>query len=171
MAKSRQQKESTVGQLTDHMTKKGIVFFNYSGLNVTDMEELRGKLREEQATFTVTKRTLLKHVLKDKGIEVSDEFANGPVAVATADDEVTPAKVIDAFKKGRDQMEFYGGMLEEKFIDVTQVSQLAALPSKPELYAKMVGSMKAPISGIVNVMAGNLRGLVQVLNAIKEKQA
>lgn len=171
MAKSRQQKESTVEQLAHHMTKKGIVFFNYSGLNVADMEELRGKLREEQATFTVTKRTLLQHALQVKGITVDDNFITGPVAVATADDEVTPAKVIDGYKKGHDEMAFYGGVLEEQFIDVAQVSQLAALPSKSELYAKMVGSMQAPISGFMNVLIGNARSLVQVLNAIKEKQS
>jgi len=66
---------------------------------------------------------------------------------------------------------FLGGILEGKFLSKEEVLALAKLPSKQELYAKVVGSLNAPISGFVNVLAGNIRGLVNVLKAIEEKKA
>jgi large subunit ribosomal protein L10 len=75
------------------------------------------------------------------------------------------------FKKiNKDKISFVGGMLDGKFISGDEVESLANLPSKKELYAQMVGSLNAPISGFVNVLAGNIRGLVNVLKAINEKE-
>ena len=169
MAKTRQQKEDAVKQLGAELDKKGVVFFHYGGLKVSEMEELRGKLREENAIITVAKRTLLRNVLSEKGLTGGDAIT-GPVAVASADDEVMPAKLVAEYKKEHEQIEFYGGLLEESFIDEAKVSHLASLPSKQELLAKAVGSMKAPINGFVNVLSGNLRGLVTVLGAIKDNK-
>ena len=92
MAKTRQQKEDAVKQLGAELDKKGVVFFHYGGLKVSEMEELRGKLREENAIITVAKRTLLRNVLSEKGLTGGDAIT-GPVAVASADDEVMPANV------------------------------------------------------------------------------
>jgi len=86
------------------------------------------------------------------------------------EDEVAPAKILDEFKKSHESVELMGGVLEDRFIDAEKVKALAKLPSKPELYAKIVGSLNAPISGFVNVLAGNLRGLVTVLKAIGDKK-
>lgn len=172
MAKSRQQKEQALQQLNDLLSKKGVVLFNYAGLKVSDIEALRTKLREANAQLFAAKRTLLKLVFKNKELSADDiANQNGPVAVVVADDEVTPAKIVADFKKRYDQIEFYGGILENQYIDKTKVQHLALLPSKPELLAKLVGSMKSPITGFVNVLSGNLRGLVTVLDAIKDKKA
>ena len=171
MAKNRQRKEHEVQQLNDLLSNKGVVLFSYNGLKVTEVEDLRGKLREESASMTVAKRTLLLKVLAEKGMEIDPSVIDGPVAVATADDEVAPARVVKEFQENFEQVTFYGGVLEQSFVDAAKVSQLASLPSKQELLAKAVGSMKAPISGFVNVLGGNLRGLVNVLNAIKDSKA
>lgn len=168
MAKSRVQKEVALKKITDNISSKGVVFFSFGGLTVTAQEELRTKLRAESAGMTVAKRQLLLLALKEQGLEMNESLISGEVAVAIADDEVAPAKVVNEFKKQYEQVQFYGGLLEHRFVDATEVEQLAQLPSKTELLAKVVGSMNAPVSGFVNVMAGNLRGMVQVLNAIKE---
>ncbi len=118
----------------------------------------------------MAKRNLLYIALKDKGIELTPEEIDGAVAVAYGQDEVTPAKIISEFKKDHDQVEFYGGILENAYIDQAQVAQMATLPTKQELLAKVVGSLNAPVSGFVNVLAGNMRGLVNVLSAIKDQK-
>jgi large subunit ribosomal protein L10 len=137
---------------------------------VADFEALRKKLRSEHGTITVAKRNLLLLALKNKGYTVESQALPGAVAVAAGDDEVTPAKVVATFRKDHEQVELYGGILEQTFMDAAQVKQLATLPGKPELLGKIVGSMNAPIAGFVNVLAGNLRGLVTVLSAIKDKK-
>jgi large subunit ribosomal protein L10 len=95
-------------------------------------------------------------------------------AIFGYEDEVAPAKVVDTFladKENAGKIAFLGGVLEGRFIDKDQVTALAKIPSREELYAKLVGSMNAPVSGFVNALAGNLRNLVGVLKAIEEKKA
>ncbi len=104
------------------------------------------------------------------------EFKGKVAAIFGYSDEVAPAKIVNDFRKGLDKdsatkIEFLGGVLENKFIASEAVDNLAKLPSKQELYAKMVGSMNAPVSGFVNVLAGNIRNLVNVLKAVEEKKA
>jgi len=86
-------------------------------------------------------------------------------------DEVAAAKLIADFAKGREGIEVVGGLLEGSFVDASAINQLSSLPSREELLAKLVGSINMPVSGFVNVLAGNLRGLVYALNAIKESKA
>jgi large subunit ribosomal protein L10 len=74
------------------------------------------------------------------------------------------------FVKGRETMSFVGGILENKGIEPSMVTSLSKLPGKQELLGQLVGTLNAPISGFVNVLAGNLRGLVNVLNAVKDKK-
>jgi large subunit ribosomal protein L10 len=85
------------------------------------------------------------------------------------EDEVAPAKEITLFAKKNAAIEILGGILERKFIDDAMVRKLALLPSREQLHAQVVGTIAAPLSGLVNVFAGNMRGLVNVLNNHKEK--
>ena len=83
---------------------------------------------------------------------------------------MAPAKILEQFSKTNGAVKIIGGVIERKFITAAEVIALAKLPSKQELLAKLVGTINAPISGFVNVLAGNLRGFVQVLNAIKDQK-
>lgn len=170
MAKKRSQKEVALQQLDELLDSKGVVFFNYGNLKMQQFEELRKNLRNESGKLTVAKRRILLLALKNKQIAMDETLIDGAVAVAVGNDEVTPAKIVASFKKDNEQVEMYGGLLEQAFIDKSQVEYMATLPTKQELLAKMVGSLNAPLSGLVNVLAGNLRGLVNVLNAIKDKK-
>jgi large subunit ribosomal protein L10 len=85
-------------------------------------------------------------------------------------DEVSAAKVVHTFAKDNEIVTIYGGILEGKFIDASGVKSLASLPSKQELLAKVVGSLNAPVSGFVNVLAANIRNFVSVLSNIKDKK-
>ncbi|MEK7096666.1 MAG: 50S ribosomal protein L10 [Patescibacteria group bacterium] len=170
MAKTRTQKEEQIAKLESQIeTMKSAVFVDYKGLKVKETEELRKKLAQENVDFNVTKNTLAKKALSEKGIEITPEIFEKPVAIAFAkDDEVTGPKGVNTFAKDHESLEILGGILEGKFIDATMVKKLALLPSREQLYAKVVGSIASPLSGMVNVLSGNLRGLVNVLNSYKE---
>jgi len=175
MAKTKEQKKQIIKDLVDKINKaKSIVFVKFNGLGVKDNEELRNMLRNEQSEYYVAKKTLMDLALKEAGIRdiKAKEFAGQVAAVFAYEDEVAPAKIVDKFKKGdlEDKIEFIQGILDNKPIEASQIVELAKLPSKQELYAKIVGSINAPVSGFVNVLAGNLRNLVCVLKAIEEKK-
>lgn len=173
MAKSKQQKEEAVKQLTDKIkTAKGVVIANHEGLTVNDSQVLRDKCKEQNIEFVAVKKTLLKLALDSAGIKEADTKAmSGGLAIAVSqEDEVAPAKILKDFAKDHVQVVFLGGVLEGSLVSAEQVGALADLPSKLELLAKVVGSIKAPVSGFVNVLSGNLRGLVNVLNAIKDNK-
>lgn len=178
MPKSKGQKQAILTELSDKVSKaKSIVFTKFNGLEVKENEELRKELRAENSEYFVAKKTLLSIALKEANINDVDvrNFPGQIAAVFGFGDEVTPAKIVDKYvnkfkKEKTDKIEFVGGVLESKFLTAENVSALAKLPSKQELYAKIVGSMNAPVSGFVNVLAGNLRGLVTVLKAIEGKK-
>lgn len=174
MPKTKEQKRTILRELGDKVAKaKSVVFAKYSGLTVKENEDLRNKLRAEDSEYYVAKKTLFNLAFKDKAIEGLDiKKLDGQVAAVFGyTDEVAPAKIVDQFKKDKEgKIEFVGGILENKFIDAAGISSLAKLPSKQELYAKIVGSINAPVSGFVNVLAGNLRNFVQVLKAVSEKK-
>jgi len=175
MPKSKLQKQEVLRDLDHKIQKaKSIVFASFDALGVKDNEELRAKLREENGEYYVSKKTLLDLAFKNNKLNDLDvKNLPGKVAAIFAyEDEISPAKVVFNFRKGKeDKIEFVGGVLEGKFISKEEVQNLATLPSKQELYAKLVGSLNAPISGFVNVLAGNIRGLVTVLKAVSEKKA
>lgn len=173
MPKTKQQKEEAIKILTDNIKNaKSVVFANFQGLKVSESEELRQKCREQNIGIMASKKTLVKKALADAGLDVDTKsFEGGVSALFGLEDEVAPAQVVSNFAKDHDVVSFFGGVLEGNFIDAAKVTELSKLPSKQELYAKLVGSINAPVSGFVNVLAGNLRGLVNVLNAVKDAKA
>ncbi len=170
MAKTRKEKEELVKSLEEKLDKaKSAVFVDYKGLKVAESEELRGKIRANDSEIMVIKNRLAKIALKNKGIEVDEDIFSRPVAITLSyQDEVAGAKEIDTFAKSHENLEILGGILENGFISADKVKQLAALPSREQLHAKVVGTIAAPLSGMVNVLQGNIRGLVNVLSQIKK---
>jgi len=176
MPKTKEQKRTILVELKDKISRaKSIIFTKYNALTVKDNEELRVKLREENNEYFVAKKTLFNLALKDKAIEGLDikKFEGRLAAIFGYDDEVSPAKIVGEFKKDKEKaekIEFVGGILENKFIDANEVANLATLPSKQALYAQIVGSINAPVSGFVNALAGNIRNFINVLKAVEEKK-
>lgn len=174
MPKTRKQKEADLQALTDNLSQaKGVVFAGYHGLSVPEAEILRRQARKENIVFRVIKKTLLSRALSGAGhaLDVNQIGAGGLAAAFGLSDEVAPAKILAAFAKEHGALKIYGGILENKFIGAEAVLSLSKLPGKLELYGKLVGSLNAPITGLVNVLAGTMRGLVNVLNGIKEAKA
>lgn len=174
MPKTKEQKRTILKELSEKVANaKSIIFAKYSGLTVKENEDLRRKLRQDNNEYYVAKKTLFNLALKDKNVSGLDikGFEGQIAAIFGYQDEVAPAKIVDQFKKDKEgKLEFIGGILENKYINAAEVNNLAKLPSKQELYAQIVGSINAPVSGFVNALAGNIRNLVQVLKAVGEKK-
>jgi large subunit ribosomal protein L10 len=172
MPKTKVQKEATISQLvTSFQKSKATVFANFQGLKVKESEELRKLCRGENVEYLAVKKTILKKALEQVGKDIDTKsFAGGIATVFGYDDEVAPAQIIANFAKSHEVVKIFGGILEGSFIDHVKVTALSMLPSKHQLLGQLVGTLNAPMSGFVNVLAGNLRGLVTVLNAVKEKR-
>lgn len=176
MAKTKEQKEEILKKLVDNFGKaKSAVFVNFDGLNVADIQEFRSLCRENGLDYFVAKKTLLKLALdKNKLSEVDlTPYEKGVGTIFGYEDEVAPAQVADKFAKDHEALTLLGGVMMEnpegqKNVDSEGVKALAQLPSKDVLLGKVVGSINAPVSGFVNVLAGNIRNLVNVLNAVKD---
>ena len=174
MPKTKEQKKEILESLKEKIKKsKSILFTEFNGLEVKDNEALRNDLRKENGEYYVAKKTLLELAFRNfglAGLKVK-EFQGKVAVVFGYGDEVTPAKTVDKYKSQlENKIDFIGGILDGKYLSGAEVSVLAKLPSKNELYAKIVGSINAPISGLVNALAGNLRNFVYVLKAIEEKK-
>lgn len=172
MAKTKEQKQAQVDVLLEHMkSAKSAVFANFQGLTVPETEELRAQCRENNIIFTASKKTLLQRVFDEMNIDGDVQKYVGGVGIAFGmEDEVAPAQIVAKFAKDHDVVTLFGGMLEGSYISDEKVAALSELPSKQQLYAKLVGSLNSPMSGFANVLAGNMRGLVTVLGAIKDKK-
>ncbi len=174
MAITRQQKEEIVKELvTNFDNAPSVVFVDYAGLSVADFDELRAKLRETGASIVIAKNTLIKLALeKSKRKELKMEQMTGQMAAVFAGkDEIAPAKVVYEFAKEQKRPEINLGILDMDILKKEKVVELAKLPTKPEMLGRLVGTINAPVSGFVNVLAGNLRGLVNVINSIKDAKA
>ncbi len=151
---------------------KSVVFVKSSGLTVAEDTELRNEFRKSNVEYRVYKNTLIKYALHDLGITEFDDDLNGPTSVAFGSDETGASKiVVDAAKKFNDKFTVKSGYVDGSRVDQNGVKTLAAMPSKEELIAKMLGSLQAPISNFVGVLSAMPRGLVVALNAIAEKKA
>jgi large subunit ribosomal protein L10 len=170
---TRKQKEFIVKDLAEKLkSSKAVVFSDYKGLSVKDMTALRRELLKEGIDFKVAKKTLMDLALKDAKIEADIIKMEGQLAMAISQrDEVLAAKIIARTAKGNENIKILGGILGTKFLKKEEVMALSALPSKEELLAKLVGTLNAPVSGFVNVLSGNLRGLVNVLKAVADSKA
>lgn len=176
MAKTRVQKEQTVKSLTEKLTQaKSVVFADYKGLNMSKLSELREKLREVGAEFSITKNTLLDLAFKQaKMPEVSPEIKSGPTATLFSyEDEIGPLKLLvktlkDAQIGPSTSLRIKGGFLDNQFLESVAINCLATLPGKQELRGQAVGLLASPLKGMVGVLQGNLRNLVYTLSAIQK---
>ncbi len=171
---TRNQKHELVKELAEKIKgAKSAVFVDFKGLKVKDATELKKSLRAAGVEYMVVRKTLIDIALKNAGIEGANiAKMDGQIALSLSNtDEVSGAKIIDTFAKTNENVKMLGGVLGTQLMDAAEVKALAKIPSKEQLLGQLVGTLNAPISGFVNVLAGNLRGLVQVLNAVKEQKA
>jgi large subunit ribosomal protein L10 len=162
-----------VDEIQERLTKvQGAVVTDYRGLNAGEMTALRKELREAGIEFKVLKNTLT--ILAAEKAEMNDliPLLTGPTAFAFGyDDPVAAAKIISEFAKKNKNLEIKGGILEGAVLDPAGVESLADLPSREVLLAMVMRAMQGPLSGMVNVLQGNIRNLVYALEAVRKQKA
>jgi large subunit ribosomal protein L10 len=169
MPKTRKQKEESVQVMTDKLGKaKSVVFADYKGMTMSQLQELRKALKESGAEFTITKNNLVKLALKNNQLTVDDKVLEGPIATLFAyEDEISPIKTLVKTIKDNQIGKVKAGILDGETMDEYKVVKLSQLPSKDELRGKVVGVLVAPLHGLLNVTQGNLRNLVYALEQIR----
>ncbi len=169
MALTKKQKQKILIDLEEKIAKqKAMIFVDFSGLKVKDLYNLRKKLKEVGNELKVTKKTLIEIAFKKTKIEFDRKNLSGQAALVFGyKDEILPAKIVYQFSFDHSNLKILGGFIENKFRSTEEIIALAQLPSKEELLAKLVGSIKAPISNLVNVLQGNIKGLIFVLAKAK----
>lgn len=173
MALSRQKKEETVQDIKDLLARSKLtVFARYGGTPVHAMQELRVQAKESGTTVRVVKNRLFKQALSSTNTLKSTNTASlkGQLLYAFNDsDEVAPAQVLAAFAKSNPQIEFVGAFSSDgHLLAADDIKSLAALPSKDQLRAQMLATFSSPFSGVANALAGNVRGVLNALNARAE---
>ena len=156
-------------------TASSMILVNYAGVPVGEQQTLRKDLKENDSSFAVTKNTLISLSLSKRAPEVLEQLKDsleGPTAIVYTQDVVSAAKTLTDFSKDHSTFTIKAGISlspkQDRILTIEELQKLSKLPSKQELLARLVGTINAPVSGFVNVLAGNLRGLVNVLNAVKD---
>ena len=168
----RKDKEPIVEEMTQLLAGSETMFVaDYRGLTVAELGELRAKLRERGATLHVLKNTLAKIAAERSGRQAMAELFSGPTAVTFAGEDLVGAvKALAEYARTHKQLDVRGGFIQNQIIDAAGVKTLATLPPREVLVAQVLGTMVAPITGLVTVMQGTIAGFVRALNQVAEQK-
>jgi len=170
MALTKAQKQKILEDLKEKIERqKSIVFVDFTGLRVEDLSSLRKKLKEVNNELKAVKKTLMGIAFKKAKIEFETKKLPGEIAlVFSYKDEISPAKIVYQFSLENPNLKILGGFFENNFREAEKIVTLAQIPSREELLARLVESISAPLSNLVNVLQGNMRNLVYLLSVIRK---
>ncbi len=144
---------------------------DYKGLTVEEITNLRRSLQKEDGDYMVTKNTLAKLAIKGTSYEVLSDVLSGPVAIAFGfKDQVAPAKALSKFIKDTKKGEIIAAALDGKLLSAKEAKALADMPSKEEIYAKILGSLNSPASGLVYSVNGVMAALTRAVAAVRDQK-
>ncbi len=166
-------KFESVAEIKDHFANSSsVVLADYRGLTVKEMQTLRAALREAGAELRVYKNTLTQIAMRELALPDLGEMLEGPTAFLFAyGDPVGPAKALVDFAKDHAAIQLKGGFIERRITDASGISALAALPSREELYAKLAGSLAAPLAGVARVLNAPAGALARAIRAVADQKA
>jgi large subunit ribosomal protein L10 len=165
----RQDKERIVKELADRLkTSQNLLVADYRGLTMPEIDELRTKLLESGARFSVVKNTLTRLAAEEAGVKELLDLIDGPTAIAFIDAEGDPAaaaKILNDTARAHDVLVIRGGLLEGDTVSDVEVKRLATLPPADVVRAQFAGAVAGPLTTVVGVFTAPLRDLVNVLDA------
>jgi large subunit ribosomal protein L10 len=169
---NREQKAATIETLAAEIDGSDAVFaVDYRGISVSQAAELRAKLREADATFTVVKNSLTERAADQVGAESLKALLSGPTALTfVRGDAAMAAKAIADQARATQLLPFKGGLMDGDVLDADQIRAISRLPSREALYGQLVGIVASPISGLVRTLGGLVGGLAVALGQVREKK-
>lgn len=165
-------KNDKVALIKDKIDRAQVaIVTNFNGLTVEEITKVRRALQKEDGDYMVTKNTLAKIAIKGTPYEVLADVFTGPVAIAFGfKDQVMPAKALSKFIKETKKGEIIAAALDGKLLNANEAKALADLPSKEEIYAKMLGSINSPASGLVYSVNGVMAALTRAVAAVRDQK-
>ena len=169
MALTKEQKKKIIEELKENILKqKAIIFVDFSGLKTRSLSNLRKELKTSESQLKVAKKTLTKIAFEKSGLKIGLENLKGELALVFCYKEaISPSKILWRFSQENPNLKILGGILEGEFTEGEKIIELAKLPERKELLRQLVNSVSAPISNFVNVLQGNIKGLIYVLAKVK----
>ncbi len=150
---NKEQKKQYIDEMSKHFDKsEAVIVTHYQGLTVSQLDDLRKKMRERGIKFKITKNRITKLALeKTKCKDISNLFS-GPTAVTLSEDAITSAKILSKFSKENENLKILGGIMGNDILDVDAVQNVATLPTLDEARGKIVGILRSPAEKIVSIL-------------------
>jgi large subunit ribosomal protein L10 len=171
---NREQKAAAVAEIAEQIKESEAVFaVDYRGITVAQIGELRGKLRDADASFRVVKNTLTERAAEAADAEALKALLEGPTALTfVRGDAAAAAKAIADYQRttGGELLPFKGGLMNGDALDAAQITAISKLPSREVLYGQLVGVVASPITGLARGLNGLLSGLAVALGGVLEKK-
>ncbi len=169
---TRTQKAEVVSELQDRLQRQRVsIFTDVRGIGVAKLSLLRRELKKLGAELKVAKKTLLARALAAADIAIAPKALEGEIGVIFGyEDQVAPARAAAKFAKDNGTFKILKGVLEQRILEATEVLALAKLPPREELVGQLAYMLNAPLAGLANTLAGNIRNLVGVLNKINSQK-
>jgi large subunit ribosomal protein L10 len=163
---TRERKEELVQQLADDLGKaQALILTDYRGLPVSELSQLRRQLRGMKSGLHIVKNTLVELALKRAGLPVPLDLLDGPTAIAFCNADIAgTAKALDAFLKGK-EIKIKGAIMSGKVLKGAEVAMLVNLPTREQLYGRLLGTINAPATNVAGVVASGIRQILNVLQA------
>ena len=167
---NKEQKKNYISEITTQFeNSESVLVTHYQGLTMTQLDELRSKMREHGIIFKITKNRITKLALeKTKCKDLSNLF-NGPTAVAFGNDAIISARILSKFSKDNDNLKLLGGIMGKDILDQAGVQNVANLPTLDEARAKIVGILATPASKLVSILLARSEKMSNLTPEISEK--
>lgn len=165
-------KEKQVNEIKEKLTKvSSAILTDFRGLTVKEITDLRRQLKAANIDYKIIKNNLMFRAVKESNMDTLSSYLQGPTAIAFGlDDPTIPVKILINFIKEYKKLEIKAGIIQGRVFNAEELTQMSKLPSKEILLAQFIGGIQAPLAGLVNVLSGTIRGLLNVLKAIEEKK-